>query len=431
MAALALAQTAKHSAGTRQKTADDAARTQLAAYMADFQRNPQDATLRSEIVELAKTINPAPAIPELARDDYAHATAQLDAATSPDEFKAAAKLFEQAAVQAPWYADADLNAATAYGKATDFDGARRNLALYMAAVRPGVDTRAAEDLGRGLDREQADLQFQRALQQFSASPTDAGRLQMIKLVQSMKTPPEIPEEARGHYVMAVVLVNSAEGDPGDEKRAIEEFKAALVAAPWWGDAYKKLATAQTAVGRYDDAIASLNLYLLTQPSESRNTQDEIYRLKALAQKDADERAKKQLEDQQRRIQEEKRQEERSAIAARKYTVEGRWYEASTTRDFFVGGQTNPDCDYVVKENGGHWTITNNCFKSSKMVDNVAVLPKQLSFRLLGHDPAYPFSEVNVSFTLSDDGMTLEGRGTAYDKKYLPLGDHPVRWMRRE
>jgi hypothetical protein len=426
----ASAQTAKHAAGSRQPSANEAARQQFAAYLVDLQSRPGDITLRDEIVELAKTLNPPPAIPERARADFAQASAQMSAASSVDDFKAAAKLFEQAAMQAPWYADADYHAASACSKAADFDGARRNLALYLAAVRPGVDTRNAEELRRDLDRKQGEQQLQLALQQFSANPTDASRIQIIKLAQAMKTPPEIPEEARGHFVVAVVHANLAEGDPDEARRAIEEFKAASLAAPWWGDAYKKLATVQTAANQYNDAIATLNFYLLTQPADARTTQDEIYRLKALWQTAADQQAKKQVGEQQRKLIEESKQEQRAAIEARKYTVEGSWYQASTPNEYFVGGESNPGCDYSVKQSGGKWTVANTCSQSTRVIDEIEVQPRQLNFRLTGRDSGYPYSEVFITFTLSEDGQTLEGRGTPYDKSYFSVGDHPVRWARR-
>jgi len=424
------AQTAKRSAGTRQAPADATARQQLATYLTEFQKHPEDVTLRNEIVGLAKTLNPAPAIPDLARASFTQATAQLGVASSADGFKVAAKLFEQAALLAPWYADAYFSAASAYAKAGDFNGARGNIALYLAAVRPGVDTHGAEDLRRDLDRQQSGQQFQQALQQFSANPTDTGRIQIINLAQAMKAPPEIPEEARSHFVMATVLGNTAEGDPGEEQRAIEEFKAALLAAPWWGEAYRKLATAQTVANQYNDAVATLNLYLLTQPSDARNAQDEIYKLKALWQKTADAQQKKQAEEQLAKFQEAQKQEERAAIESNKYTVEGRWYQASTPNVFFVGGDSTPDCDYYVQKNGGHWAITNSCSKSTRTVDKIEVQNRELSFRMTGRDPLYPYAEVVVTFSMSKDGQTLEGRGTPYDKNYFPVGDHPVRWLRR-
>jgi hypothetical protein len=294
------AQTTKPTGPSHQQTADAAARKQLAGYLADFRAHPEDAALRDKIIELAKTLKPAPAIPQLTRADFGKAAAQLKNAAAADDFKAAAKLFEQVAVQAPWYADAYLNAASAYAKAADYDSAKRNLTLYMAAVRTGVDTQKAEGLQSDMEQQQAAQkqqqalqQFQQALQQFQANPNDAAREQIIKLAQAMKTPPAIPEEAREHYAMAQEFAEKAKIDTERAKsdsdlklandgfeRAVAEYKAALLAAPCWADVYKRLAIAQKAAAQYDDAIASLNLYLLTQPADARDAQDEIYKLKA-------------------------------------------------------------------------------------------------------------------------------------------------------
>ena len=425
------AQTAKPAAPAHQQAADAAARKQLAAYLADFQNTPEDAILRGKIVELAKTLKPAPAIPQLARDNFAKAAAQMNAASSAHDFKAAAMLFEQVAVQAPWYAEADLSAASAYAKAVDYDSAKRNLALYLSSVRPGVDTQAAEELGRDIERQRDAKQFQQALQQFNANPSDAARQQIIKLVQAMKTPPEIPEEARGHYVMAVVLANSAEDNAGYE-RAIEEYKAASMAAPWWGDAYKKLAAAQKAAGRFDDAIASMNLYMLTQPTDARNAQDEIYQLMALKQTAAAENeVKKQREERKLKLLEAQQEKELAVTEGRNSTLEGRWYQIPLPSGFFVGGKSKPECDYIINQNGGRWAITNGCSRPPWAIDNIQVQARLISFRLSGHDPGYPLSVVNVTFTLSADGKTLEGQESVFNQGNEPMGAHAVRWIRRE
>jgi len=135
------AQTAKPSSASHPQTADSAARKQLAAYMVDFRTNPEDAELRDEIIALAKTLKPAPVVPQAAQADFAKAVAQLKSAATADAFNTAAKLFEQVAAKAPWYADAYYNAASAYAKAADYGSAKRNLTLYMAAVRPGETLR--------------------------------------------------------------------------------------------------------------------------------------------------------------------------------------------------------------------------------------------------------------------------------------------------
>ena len=115
------------------------------------------------------------------------------------------------------------------------------------------------------------------------NPNDyALREKIIRHVQGMKPAPTIPETAREHYVMAATFMEKAKDNRGYE-RAIDQYRQALLAAPWWADAYKKQAITQKAAARYDDAIASLSLYILTQPADARDAQDEIYKLKALKQ----------------------------------------------------------------------------------------------------------------------------------------------------
>lgn len=65
------------------------------------------------------------------------------------------------------------------------------------------------------------------------SPNDnALREKIIKHVQTMEPLPQIPEEARRHYVMAKTLFKDAKSE-NDYSAAIDEFKSALLVAPWW------------------------------------------------------------------------------------------------------------------------------------------------------------------------------------------------------
>ena len=180
---------------------------------------------------------------------------------------------------------------------------------------------------------------QQALNQYvvdlQSSPNDTAlRGKIIALAQSMRPAPAIPEEARGHYVMATTFAEKAKSDTerakdssdlklasAGFKRAVAEYKAALLAAPWWADAYKKLAIAQKAAEQYDDAIASLNLYLLTQPADARDAQDEIYKLKALKQSAADDAAKRQQEERQRAYE-----SSPAGIAARRQNDYSNWLQ---------------------------------------------------------------------------------------------------------
>jgi hypothetical protein len=423
---------AKPAAGARtQISASLAARRQFDAYLLELQSKPDDANLRQKILALAKSMNPEPEISTLAQDSFSRATAQLKAAARPDDFKAAAKLFEQAAAQAPWYADADYFAGTAYARAGDFDGVRRNLELYQAAVRSGVEAGKAQELQRALDRHELDQQLTVAMQKFAADPSDAARAEIIKLVQTAKIQPEVSEQARGHYVTAVALMNAAEDNPTYEQRAITEFNTALLSAPWWAEAYKRLAAAQSAAGQFAGADASLNFYLLTQPADARAIQDEIYSLKVAELKAADEQAKKQVDEQRKMQLQDQQKNTQSAVNSGAFTFEGIWYDASTPKQYFVGGKDEPDCDYVIKKGGGHWSIANNCPHLKRSIDRIETQAGQFSFRLTGHDPGFPYSEVDVTFTLTPDGQKMNGRGTYYDKENFAAGYYSVLWVRRQ
>jgi len=424
------AQTPKRTAASRQQADDSADRTKLAAYVADFQNSPHDTALRDRIVALAKSLDPAPEIPELARTGFSSAAAKLKSASSADDFKAAATQFDAVAVQAPWYTYAYFNAASADSQAGDYDSARRELALYRAAARPAeAATGIAEELERDLDRRQ-EAQFQQGLRQFTANPNDNARRQIIKLVQGMKTQPEIPEEARGHYVKGVVLGNVADENPSYEELAIKEYKAALLDAPWWGEVYRRLALVQKAQGHYADASDSLSFYLLTQPADARDVQDELYGLIALAQKAADDDARRQSDEQKRRLLEEQRAKDLAAIESGKFTVEGRWYESPNPNDFFAGGKDKPECDYLISHHGGRWEIENACSRSNWAIANINIQTRQIGFRMSGHDPGYPSVELYVTFTLSDDGQRLEGMESVYSKMNEFQGARAVRWIRR-
>jgi tetratricopeptide (TPR) repeat protein len=143
--------------------------------------------------------------------------------------------------------------------------------MLLFALIPAVQAQTPQQT---LTQYVADLQ---------KSPNDFSlREKIIRHVQTMRPAPAIPETARECYVMAATFMEKAKDNRGYE-RAIEQYKKALLAAPWWADAYKKQAITQKTSAHYDDAIASLSLYILTQPADARDAQDEIYKLKAMKQ----------------------------------------------------------------------------------------------------------------------------------------------------
>lgn len=193
--------------------------------------------------------------------------------------------------------------------------------LFVVSMCASAQTAKSATTFRTQSADPYSQQLQQGVTDLKKNPNDTDlREKIIKLALEMKPAPVIPEEAREHYVMAATYVESAKDNTGYE-RAITEFQAALVAAPWWAEAYKKMAIAQKAAGHFDDAIASIRLYVLTQPSDVRDAQDEIYKLKALKVSAGDDRArreKQQQEEQQRAyeaspegIAERKRREEKT------------------------------------------------------------------------------------------------------------------------
>jgi len=150
------------------------------------------------------------------------------------------------------------------------------LILFVLIVALMSNARA-QSPQQTLDQYVSDLQ---------KNPNDnALREKIIKHVQTMRPSPAIPEEARRHYVMAKTFYKDAKKIE-DYNASIDEFKNALLIAPWWPDANRELGIAAKGAQRYDDAIAALKLYIATNPGrgKARATQDEIYKIEAKKKK---------------------------------------------------------------------------------------------------------------------------------------------------
>lgn len=142
-------------------------------------------------------------------------------------------------------------------------------------------------------------QLESRISELKTAPDSAEiREKIIKHVAAMKPKPPIPEEARRFFVRGTSALKGA-SDAAAAERAVENYKKALLIAPWWAEAYFNQGQALQVAGRYVDAIASFKLYLLTSPpaKEAREVQDLIYALEekseaAVAAKEkADEEAK--------------------------------------------------------------------------------------------------------------------------------------------
>jgi len=137
-------------------------------------------------------------------------------------------------------------------------------------------------LANAANAESPREQLKQMVGQLQTHPGDnALREQIIKLAQTIKPAPAIPEEARGPFVEGNTITRSAKSAK-EQLLAVESFKEALKIAPWWGDAYYNLAVAQELAEQLDDSEKSLLHYLLTNPAsqDARQAQDKIYEIAA-------------------------------------------------------------------------------------------------------------------------------------------------------
>lgn len=126
-------------------------------------------------------------------------------------------------------------------------------------------------------------ELQQMVEQLKKTPNDhALREKVIKFATRIKPAPAISEEANRAFVKGNVFQKEAKDASGYEL-AIAAYREALRSAPWWGDAYYNLAVALEAAGKFDEAIASIKLYMASVPSasaEAREAQNRVYAIEA-------------------------------------------------------------------------------------------------------------------------------------------------------
>lgn len=210
-----------------------------------------------------------------------------------------------------------------------------------------------------------------SIAKLQTNPDDkALREKIVKLAVTLKPVPAVPEEARRHFVQGATLQKEAKG-PTDYKLAVSQYQKALLAAPWWPEAYYNLAVAQESLGDHSGAIESLKLYLLTNPppTEAREAQDKVYALEA-----------KQLREQASAEEE-----------SRKPTFEGVWDRTKPTR--IVNAMT-------IEKAGNEWMVT----AFGTRMANVEVDGHRIVFERLND-----FQGSRWELVMSADGTRLEGR----------------------
>lgn len=293
----AQAQTNKPVVLTRQQATELAARKQFAAALVEYRKQPSDVTLRDQVIQLAKGLKIAPAVPVATKADFAKAAAQYKSAAAADDYKNAATLFEQVAAQAPWFGDAYYNAAAAWAKVPDFDNAKRNLAVYLAAAREGASTNDAQELMKQIERQESVLQFHLAVAELNQHPADnAQREKIIRQAAALDPPPPLPEDTQRFLARGKVAMSDAKQEV-DFEDAAHQFRQAIDASPWYGPAYYNLAVALNAAADYEGARQNLNLYLAwtRDSADIKATKDLIYQLEYKQEKAAREQIARDAE----------------------------------------------------------------------------------------------------------------------------------------
>ena len=117
----------------------DPAGEQLAQYVSELGRNPNDAALREKIIRHAQAMEPAPAVPEEAKG---HGTRKIafEAAKTDADFKKAVLNCRRPPTR-PWLAAAYYNLGLAQERAGDLGGAIGSFRLYLLAAPSAGDAR--------------------------------------------------------------------------------------------------------------------------------------------------------------------------------------------------------------------------------------------------------------------------------------------------
>lgn len=116
-------------------------REQFRQMLEQLQKMPNDSALREKIITLAPTLKPPPALPAELERRMARGAAAFKGAASLADYQDAAKEFEQAALAAPWHADAYFNLGVTQDKAENYEAALHSLKLALLASPESKETK--------------------------------------------------------------------------------------------------------------------------------------------------------------------------------------------------------------------------------------------------------------------------------------------------
>jgi hypothetical protein len=109
-------------------------REQLNQMVQQLQKTPSDNTLREQIIKLALTLKPAPALPDTAVMFEGRAQFAFRSAKSENDFLVAAQEYEKAVAAAPWVPGYYADLCSIYEKAGKFEDAKRHCGFYLVGL---------------------------------------------------------------------------------------------------------------------------------------------------------------------------------------------------------------------------------------------------------------------------------------------------------
>lgn len=121
-------------------------RESLNQYVSEIQKNPNDTVLREKIIQLARSMKPAPIVPKEAERFMIRGAMAVKTAKDANDYKDAVAEFEKATLAAPWLANAYYNLGIAQEKAGVLVEAMGSLKLYLLAAPDAADANNVEKL---------------------------------------------------------------------------------------------------------------------------------------------------------------------------------------------------------------------------------------------------------------------------------------------
>lgn len=171
-----------------------AARDKLQQYVAELKKNPANTALRKQIILLALSMKPAPAVPEDAERNISQGTTFLEKAGGAAGYNRAIVEFQAAANSAPWLAIAYLNLGMIQEKVGFYAEAVQNLKFYLMAAPDAVNAREVMNKVSTLKAEVEELHTDR--DEFTRASSAAEPVPVADPPSAKPVPVAVPPLAR-------------------------------------------------------------------------------------------------------------------------------------------------------------------------------------------------------------------------------------------